>query len=337
MTMDASFRTPHATDLALRAALRMLSPKGTGARLSVVLFHRVLPAPDALFPDDIDQARFRQICDWLATWFCVLPLDQALQLQAEARLPARALAITFDDGYADNHDLAMPILRERGLSATFFIATAYLDGGRMWNDTLVEALRRTPHGRLDLSALGLDGVESVDLSSSEARRKAVHRMLSATKYLPPAQRQRAVEHIASQAGARLPDDLMMSTAQLRAMHAAGMGIGAHTITHPILASLDDVTAATEIQAGKATLESLLQRPVTLFAYPNGKPGQDYLPRDVALVRQAGFEAAVSTAHGAWRPDHDDRFQLPRFTPWDTQRLRFGARMVRNYWARPARA
>ena len=230
----------------------------------------------------------------------------------------------------------MPILRDRGLSATFFIASGFLNGGRMWNDTVVEAMRRCPHAALDLSALSLAGLDRVDLSSAEARRQATHRVLSATKYLPLAERQQTVDHIARLAGAPLPNDLMMSTAQLRAMQAAGMQIGAHTVTHPILARLDDPQAAAEINAGKAALESLLQQPMTLFAYPNGKPGQDYLPRDVALVRQAGFSAAVSTAHGAWRPDHDDRFQLPRFTPWDTQRLRFGARMARNYWARPAR-
>ena len=322
-------------DCALRAALHLLSPAGQGARLSVVLFHRVLAAPDPLFPDDIDQARFRQICDWLATWFNVLPLDQALRQQAEGRLPARALAITFDDGYADNHDFAMPILRGRGLSATFFIASGFLNGGRMWNDTVVEALRRSPKTALDLSSLGLAGLEQVDLSSAEAKRHATHRLLLATKYLPLAQRQRTVDAIASLAGAPLPNDLMMSTDQLRAMQAAGMQIGAHTVTHPILARLGDAQAALEINAGKAALESLLQQPMTLFAYPNGKPGQDYLPRDVALVRQAGFSAAVSTAYGAWRPDRDDCFQVPRFTAWDTKRLRFGARMARNYLAKPA--
>ena len=323
-------------DGALRTALRFLSPSGAGARLSVVLFHRVLAAPDPLFPDDIDQTCFRKICDWLATWFTVLPLDQALRQQADGCLPARALSITFDDGYADNHDLAMPILRDRGLSATFFIATGFLNGGRMWNDTVVEAMRRSPHQALELSALDLAGLDRVDLSSADARRQATHRVLSATKYLPLAERQQTVDHLARLSGAPLPNDLMMSTAQLRAMQAAGMQIGAHTVTHPILARLGDQQAAEEINAGKAALESLLQQPMTLFAYPNGKPGQDYLPRDVDLVRQAGFSAAVSTAHGAWRPGRDDRFQLPRFTPWDTQRLRFGVRMARNYLAQPTR-
>ena len=328
--MPAGKRTFNLADSAFRLALHAVSPAGSGARLSVVLFHRVLAAPDPMFPDDIDQSRFRQICDWLAAWFNVLPLDQAVRQQADGCLPARALSITFDDGYADNHDLAMPILLERGLSATFFIASGFLNGGRMWNDTVVEALRRCTHRALDLSALGLAGLGRLDLSSAETRRQATHRLLSATKYLPLAERQEMVDRIARLAGTPLPNNLMMSTDQLRAMQKACMQIGAHTVTHPILARLDDRQAASEINTGKATLEAMLQQPMTLFAYPNGKPGQDYLPRDVALVRQAGFTAAVSTAQGAWRPSRDDILQLPRFTPWDTQRLRFGARMARNY-------
>ena len=148
-------------DSALRLALRFLSPSGAGARLSVVLFHRVLAAPDPLFPDDIDQARFRKICDWLATWFTVLPLDQALRQQADGCLPARALSITFDDGYADNHEVALPILQRHALAATFYVATGFLDGGRMWNDTVIEAVRACKRPALDASHLGIDGLTSL--------------------------------------------------------------------------------------------------------------------------------------------------------------------------------
>ena len=66
----------------------------------------------------------------------------------------------------------------------------------------------------------------------------------------------------------------------------------------------------------------------LFAYPNGKPGEDYLPRDVALVRELGFDAAVSTAWGA-SGHGSDPFQLQRFTPWDRTKARFGLRLLRN--------
>ena len=125
----------------LKALFHLMSPGGARARLSVLIFHRVLPEPDPLFPDEMHARRFDVLCGWLTSWFKVLPLDEAVARLKAGTLPARAVCITFDDGYADNHHVALPILRRHGLVATFFIATGFLDGGRMWNDTVIEAIR----------------------------------------------------------------------------------------------------------------------------------------------------------------------------------------------------
>ncbi|MDP1007558.1 polysaccharide deacetylase family protein, partial [Klebsiella pneumoniae] len=85
---------------------------------------------DPLFPDEIDAARFDAILGWLRSWFNVLPLDEAAQRLKDGSLPARAAALSFDDGYADNHDIALPLLQKHGLPCSFFIATGFLDGGR---------------------------------------------------------------------------------------------------------------------------------------------------------------------------------------------------------------
>lgn len=337
MVASRAGRQGSLADVGLRTGLRWLSPAGRRAGLSIVLFHRVLSARDALFPDDMDSAHFDRICSWLAAWFNVLPLDRALELQGVGRLPDRALAITFDDGYADNHDVALPILRAHGLCATFFIATAYLDGGRMWNDTIVEAVRRSCHGALDLTGLGLPLPDAAPLDSLVARRDLALGLLRATKYLAAEQRQAVADEIAQRSGAVLPDDLMMTAEELRRIAASGMQVGAHTLSHPILARLQDREAEREIRDGKASLEALLGQRVDLFAYPNGKPGRDYLPRDVDLVRRAGFTAAVSTAYGVACGYPAHRFELPRFTPWDRDRVRFGLRLARNYFVRPATA
>ena len=132
-----------------------LSPAGAKARLSILIFHRVLPQPDPLFPQEMHARQFDAVCGWLANWFKVLPLDRAVDHLQAGTLPARAACITFDDGYADNHHIALPILQAHGLSATFFIATGFLDGGRMWNDTIIETARRSPLPLLDLDSLGL--------------------------------------------------------------------------------------------------------------------------------------------------------------------------------------
>ena len=121
----------------------------------------------------------------------------------------------------------------------------------------------------------------------------------------------------------------MTGRQVLALRTAGMQVGAHTVHHPILATLSEADAADEIDRSRDALQMLLGERVGLFAYPNGKPGTDYLPNlHPRLVRELGFDAAVSTAWGASRTG-DDLFQIKRFTPWDRGRWRFGLRLAQN--------
>ena len=311
--------------MSLRFVFGALSPAGRRARLSVLIFHRVLPRTDALFPGEPDAARFDAQLRLLKRWFDILPLPDAVAAMQDGRLPARALAITFDDGYADNCTVALPVLRRHALRATFFIATAYLDGGRMWNDTVIESLRLCSLSTIDLGALGL-GIFS--LGSTVERRAAIASILDTMKYLPLRERDAKVEALAELCGGALPNDLMLTSTQILQLRAAGMTIGAHTVNHPILARQPDADAWSEIAGGKQALERILGEPVTLFAYPNGKPCRDYLPAHVRMAREIGFEAAFSTAHGTVGAG-EGSFEIPRFTPWDRTPLRYGLRMARN--------
>ena len=309
----------------VRMLASMLSPAGERGRLSVLIFHRVLPRPDPIFPNEVDATKFDQMMGWVKNWFNVLPLDEAVRRLTTSTLPARAAAITFDDGYADNHAVALPILQRHGLTCTVFVATGFLDGGRMWNDTVIESVRACPLNMLDLSS---DGLGNHPIASDEQKREAIGAIIGQIKYLPVDRRAELTARIAHFAQASPPDDLMMTSAQVRDMFRAGMQIGAHTVSHPILARLELNLARKEIADSKMQLEELLGKRVGLFAYPNGKPGTDYLPEHASLAREMGFDAAVSTAWGT-SDRSSDRFQLPRFTPWDRARLRFGARLVRN--------
>jgi peptidoglycan/xylan/chitin deacetylase (PgdA/CDA1 family) len=319
----------------MRPLFAWLSPAGPGARLSVLIFHRVLARPDPLFPGEVDGQTFDAICRWLRHWFEVLPLDRAVQALRDGTLPARAAAITFDDGYADNHDLAMPILQRHGLSATFFVASGFLDGGWMWNDGVIDVVRRSERP-LATAGIGEIGADSLVLDSLASRRDAIRQLIGAIKHLDPARRLQIVQALQQRMGLQPPQGLMMTTEQLRGLRRGGMGIGAHTVNHPILARLADDAARREIAAGRDRLQDLLQERVPLFAYPNGQPASDYSTASVRLVQEAGFDAAFSTAWGAAAAGADV-FQLPRFTPWDRTRTRFGLRLLRNLRqpARPA--
>ena len=315
----------------LRTAFRLVSPPGRTARLSILIFHRVLPQPDPLQPHEPDARRFSELLGWLKAWFTILPLAEAIPRLIDGSLPARAAVITFDDGYADNHDVALPLLKAHGLLATFFIATGHLDGGAMWNDRIIECVRALNADTLRLDDIpGLPATVPAQLPARALaeRRAAIDLLLQQLKYLEPESRLDAVATIAARNRAQSQGNLMMSSAQVKAMAHAGMGIGAHTVTHPILARLDEHSARSEIATSKSFLENLLGEPVPYFAYPNGKPDIDYTVRDAAIVRDAGFTAALSTAWGATRAG-DDLFQLPRFTAWDAQRTAFGVRMLHN--------
>lgn len=303
----------------------MLSPGGQKGRLSILIFHRVYSQIDPLFPNEPDIERFNQILVWLGKWFQVIPLDVAISQLGCGTLPPRAAAITFDDGYADNATNALPILKRHGMTATFFVTTSFLDGGRMWNDTIIEAIRGFDGKYLDLSEGGLGCFK---LETTGEKQLAIESLLRQVKYLATARRHEAIEFLQIAAANALPNNLMMTSAQVSQLRNAGMQIGAHTSSHPILANLPDSEALEEIMSSKLALEDLIDEPVSLFAYPNGKPGKDYLDKHAMMVRRAGFAAAVSTAPGVSSVS-TDVFQLPRFTPWGRTRLEYGMRMMLN--------
>jgi peptidoglycan/xylan/chitin deacetylase (PgdA/CDA1 family) len=294
--------------------------------LSILIYHRVVAKPDPLFPEEVDARRFAQHLRLLTRWFHVLPLAEAVRRLRERSLPSRAACITFDDGYADNAEVALPILQRYRAQATFFVASGFLDGGCMWNDAVIEVVRDAPGARLNLTRSGFG---TYDIGCALRRRAVIDMLLAALKYLPPDERLARVKLMA-----RRFTPTMLSSDQVLALHRAGMAIGAHTVSHPILTSISNADARAEIANSRARLQEITQGPVRLFAYPNGIPGQDFEPRHSKMLRAQGFEAAVTTAWGAARPETDP-FELPRFTPWDRSSSGFLLRMGSNLFMPPA--
>lgn len=306
----------------------MILPRG---RLVILMYHRVLDVPDPFHGGDVSANQFDRQLATLKRFFNVLPLHDAARSLVTGNLPSRAVSITFDDGYADNFDLALPLLKRHGLNATFFIATGYLNGGRMWNDTVIESVARTSQFTLDLSDFHL-GIHH--LSDIPARVRTVATLLRELKYHPFAERQQLSDAIAHRAAVDLPNHLMMTSEQVRRLADAGMEIGAHTVNHPILAGSNDVAAADEVNTSIRVLREITRREVRTFAYPNGKPEKDYILRDVNIVGQTPIETAVSTAWG-YASAETHRLQLPRIAPWEQSPARFALRVFRSYFGAPA--
>ncbi len=289
------------------------------------IFHRVLEQRDPIEPQLPTLAEFTHQLDCIRRTFSIIPLADSLHQPPSARPTA---SITFDDGYRDNHDLVAPVLCQRGVHATFFIATAFTDGDCMWNDWLMEALRAHPAGRFDLQAFGLGAHVLPDqLADRNAVLTSLRQQL---KYASPEQRNAVVGHLRTLV---TPPRLMMNADELRALANAGFDIGGHTHDHYLLSTLSDDAARWQIQHNRNRLTDITGQTPTLFAYPNGKPGKDYQARHIALVRDAGYRAAWTTEFGAWDGEADC-YQIPRFTPWRWDALHYFQQLASIGFRRP---
>lgn len=292
-------------------------------RICIITYHRILERYDPLLESEPDVATFTWQMEVLASCFNVLPLHEAITALRENQVPPRAVCISFDDGYRSTHDLALPILKRLGLPATVFVTTGFLDEGSMWNDRIVEAVRRIPEGILDLQEVEM-GVKS--LVSLQDRVNIANKINDDCKYLSPQGRIKVITTL-EKLVAQIPvASLMLSREMVTSLSRNNIEIGGHTVTHPILTKLSDDAARHEIIENKRLLEELTGKPLRLFAYPNGKVGMDFDQRHVQMVEAAGYSAAFTTALGAANK-HNNFFQLPRGRPWDSTPLLFCMRLL----------
>lgn len=311
----------------LKSILTFSSGRRQNQKLIILIYHRVLNEPDFMYSYTVDKEKFNWQMALLASEFNVLSLSDALNLLDSGLLPPRAVCITFDDGYADNYFNALPILKKYNLPATFFIVSGMLNQDRMWCDDVVEAIRLYPEPVMDLSALGLGGVS---IANRDEKARVALQVVKSVKYLPLSERHARCRAIAGVV-ADMPTKMMLTSGQLKSLCAAdGMEIGSHTVNHPILKNMPNAEWQHEILNCKTQLETLLNKPVRYFAYPNGRLYDDYGFEQRDFVEKCGYEAALSTE---WRcvSAGTDWFQLPRFTPWDDSPNRFMLRMADMYW------
>jgi peptidoglycan/xylan/chitin deacetylase (PgdA/CDA1 family) len=262
------------------------------------------------------------------------PLVRALR---EGQRLKRAVAVTFDDGYADNLLAAKPLLERYDIPATVFVTTGCLEGGRgFWWDDLESLLLRAGElpPTLDLRINGKpfhwdlgaaarrrpnfypDLCWKAETEPPEARCALYRSLWELLRLLPEGERRGVLGEVRRWAGTEKgddPDHRTLTREEVRALAEGGLvEIGSHTATHPVLAGLPAASQRNEIQQSKASLEAVVDRPVVSFAYPYGKPGEEYTAETVALVREASFALACSSAAGLLGR-HTDSYQLPRLT------------------------
>lgn len=301
-------------------------------RLTVLLFHKVPRRVHDLDPGELDLAGFEHVLDTAMRFFRILPLQDAIAALQTNRLPPRSACITFDDGYPEWLANVVPALERRGAHATFFVTTGQFHGLPLWNERILYAIDRAPPGAAPLDLQG-SGLPPIKLDSAVDRRLAVRQLDAFLKYQTPDRKENILAQMEAQLGTQRTAVPVMSSEDLRTIHARGFGIGGHSVTHPILSRCEPEQAYHEIASAREDLEARIRGKVSAFAYPNGRPGKDFGAEHVAMVQRAGYAHALTTHRGFVSADTPP-FQIPRFTPWGPSSARMAFQLARNLRQRP---
>jgi peptidoglycan/xylan/chitin deacetylase (PgdA/CDA1 family) len=292
-------------------------------KFQILVYHRVLPGPDPFGMGVVTTVEFRAQMAALRRCFRVISLDAlAAELERGGPEPG-AVCVTFDDGYRDNLQHALPVLEEFGIPATVYLATDFIGTGKLpWYERVLDTVRRSRAPRLVLEGTEVD----LQLGEGLARATAAHRLLGWLKQFDPAARDGHIDRVQAELGNPGPASggLMLDWTEVKELARRGVAIGAHTQSHPILTTVPVETMEAEIAGSKREIEGRLDAPVTLFAYPNGKRG-DFDGRVKDVVRRLGFTCAVTTVEGV-NTSSQDRFELYRRQPWERSANSFLFRM-----------
>jgi peptidoglycan/xylan/chitin deacetylase (PgdA/CDA1 family) len=304
----------------------VLRRRGVARGPAILMYHRIAEATFDPWRLAVSPARFEAQLDWLKRHRTVFPLDEFRRSRRKAGLPRTAVAITFDDGYACNAEVAAPLLEAYDAPATIFLATDGLSSrSEFWWDDLERMLRRAPPGEIVLEVDGARVAARIDDEAgfrSGGRREAAYMALWKPLFgATAAARGEALEKIAGQVGARCgvrASHRIMSQAQARALAGSSrITLGAHTIHHLALTHLSPDDRREEIAGSRDACAGLTGARPTAFAYPYG----DYDAAVVEDVRAAGFEVAVTTCPELVNGRCDD-LALPRLQveDWPADRL-----------------
>ncbi len=281
--------------------------------LLVLGWHNIDPTP--AFPATKPGPRqaglrgFKRQLQWLGRCANVVPLAEALRrLTVGEPLPARAVALTFDDGYQDNVDLALPVLARMGMPATFFLVPGLLSRQvRCWWEDLAYTFDTAT-----VEDFVWNDERFVVRSAPESR--AVHdRLLPALKSMNGQSRRDVIVELGHRLRSAEPpptEKMFMDWAGAEKLLVAGHEVGAHTVTHPILSRETEADQRHEVLGSRQMLRDRLGVPVDLLAYPNGTR-LDYNAVTLHQVGEAGFAAAITTQPGVVRPG---------FRPFEVRRV-----------------
>ena len=259
---------------AMTGVTRLLESRRGRPSLLILNYHRVGDARATPYDSgtfSCDGAEFDWQVGWLKRHFPILNLEQALNVVHGRATPEHtSVAITFDDGYRDNYDVAFPVLRSHGVSATFFVPTAFVGTGSLpWWDEIAYMLKRAKEPRVRLTYPAEAEFELVDQVAG------IRNVLNFYKRAGSLDTQRFLDELAAATGCERPgaqaERCFLNFDEAREMQAAGMRFGSHSHTHEILGKHTYERQLEELTISRGILERELGRETDTLAYPVGQP------------------------------------------------------------------
>ncbi len=269
----------------------------------------IYAGPDITIPQHLFAAQMR----FLQRAYTPMPLGPVVEaIAAGSAPPAGAVVVTLDDGYADNYHNALPVLRTLAMPATVYVATEPIDDGpALWNSELRAAVLAS---RVQTLRVEIGGGCTFALGDPTSRQHAIKELTNVLVPVDATLRRRILSTIRHELGINGDLDLsgvMLTSAQIREMHQAGVTIGAHTQTHSNMTLLTREQVREELAGSRQRLEAIIGAPVPDFAFPNtGGRYPHYNDAAASVVREVGFRSGVTSSPGVVAVGSDP-FQLPR--------------------------
>lgn len=288
---------------------------------AILLYHGVSASPSRGIENfsrkHIHAEEFERQMAFLNGNTCVVSLREiAARLAGGWALAERSVAVTFDDSFKNNLDVALPILKRHRIPATFFVATGFVGTDRrFWVDRVEHCLNVTERESIPSPIPG--DRTRLPLTDREERIAAVVGIKGAMKSMTPKDRDATLARLVAATGVTDNGDDVPNYANLSWDDVRGLDdppsyeVGGHTVNHEILAYLPDDDLEWEIAGCVAALSKNLGRPVDLFSYPEGQSNH-FDARVIAALKRAGVAVCPSAIHGFNRPG-EDPFHLRRIT------------------------
>jgi len=290
-----------------------------GNNLIILNYHRVYrgelstPFDEELFGPSLES--FTEQMHWLKENRAVFLSEDELiyYQQQQKKIPKRSILITFDDGYKDNFTLVYPVLRSLRIPAIYFIPTeGIMDRKLGWWDIISFFIKKTKKKTISITG------HNFSLSNNKEKKEAIFHLLQLMKTAPHSQTQDLLEILSKECEIDFPSHNeqnaeLMTRKEIEEVQNNGVAIGSHTVSHRVLATLDEEEQFEELRSSKRLLEDMLPGKIRSFSYPVGDYSA-FTGKTKELAQKAGYDISFSFKTGVNYQHITDPFDIKRIEP-----------------------